>query len=547
MTMRVRAHSALLALLAAVACREPLLVENLNNPETERVFRQPASIEAAIGSSYQVCRNHHNEDNLYEQLMTMSGESYSQLNNFSMGPRGSIPRTPVLNNKSASQAEGGRYGALQRATRFTANAVQALDNLRATDLDGLALDSDEQDQRARAMGFFGVACTLGIVGLAWDSAGSLADLHTIPVDSVPGLKGGHEVVADAISYLDSAIAIATSASTNGGFPTEPEWFGGNSLDADDFARLARSWRARFRAQVARTPTERAAVDWAKVIADAENGITSDLVVEIGGATGWDIEFNHSQMHVSSAWHQLHAMYWGMADVAGGYATEIAKDASARGYFLIVTPDLRWPQGATRAAQRAASPEGADHTDLPYIKNRSGADTPGDPWGATFYNHHRYKYIRNNANAGPYPDFLTAEVDLLAAEGYIRTGQFAQAAAKIDIWRTRAGLPALTGVVTDGDDPVPGGANCVPKVPVAPARNLVCGNIMEAMKWEWRMEMAFNVLGAWFFPSRGWGDLIEGTVLQYPVPVGELDARLLPYYNLGGGGLSSAGPSSYGFP
>jgi hypothetical protein len=537
----------LAALLAAVACREPLLVENLNNPETERVFRQPASIEAAIGSSYQVCRNNHNEDNLYEQYLTMSGESYSQLNNFSMGPRGSIPRTPVLNNKSASQAENGRYGALQRAMRFSANAVQALDNLRANDVDGLALESDEQDQRARAMGFFGIACNLGFVGLGWDSAGSLRDLHQIPVDSVPPLVGGHTVVGDALAYLDSAIAIASNASLNGGFPTESEWFGGNSLSADEFVALARSWKARFRAQVARTPTERAAVNWAEVIADAEAGIEDDLVVDIGGATGWDIEFNHSQMHVSSAWHQLHAMYWGMADVAGGYATEIAKDANARGYFLIVTPDLRWPQGATRAEQRAASPEGSDWTDLPYIKNRSSADTPGDPWGATFYNHHRYKYIRNNANAGLYPDFLKAEVDLLAAEGYIRTGQIAQAAAKIDIWRTRAGLPALTGVVADADDPVPGGANCVPKVPTPPNRTLVCGNILEAMKWEWRMEMAYNVLGAWYFPGRGWGDMIEGTVLEYPVPVDELDARLLPYYNLGGGGRSSHGANTYGFP
>src|SRR5690606_2802339 len=90
-------------------------------------------------------------------------------------------------------------------------------------------------------------------------------------------------------------------------------------------------------------------------------------------------------------------------------------------------------------------------------------------------------------------------------------------------------------------------NCVPKVPQPPNRNVVCGNIMEAMKYEYRMELAYNVVGAWFFPGRGWGDLIADTPLEYPVPVEELDSRLMPYYNLGGGGDSSHGPNSYGFP
>ena len=54
-------------------------------------------------------------------------------------------------------------------------------------------------------------------------------------------------------------------------------------------------------------------------------------------------------------------------------------------------------------------------------------------------------------------------------------------------------------------------------------------------------------GAWFFDSRGWGDLPEGTPLEWPVPNQELDARLLPIYNLGGVGQpSSAGTSTYGY-
>jgi hypothetical protein len=70
--------------------------------------------------------------------------------------------------------------------------------------------------------------------------------------------------------------------------------------------------------------------------------------------------------------------------------------------------------------------------------------------------------------------------------------------------------------------------------------------MEAMKWEKRMETAYIYMGAWFFDSRGWGDLPKDTPLMYPVPVTELDSRLKPYYNLGGGGPASAALGTYRF-
>jgi hypothetical protein len=97
--------------------------------------------------------------------------------------------------------------------------------------------------------------------------------------------------------------------------------------------------------------------------------------------------------------------------------------------------------------------------------------------------------------------------------------------------------------------VPGGTNCVPRVPVKSGATYTtaCGNIFEAMKWEKRMETLFTGWGQWFFDSRGWGDLPEGTPLEYPVPYQEMDARAKPFYNLGGvGGLSAAPVGTYGY-
>jgi hypothetical protein len=61
-----------------------------------------------------------------------------------------------------------------------------------------------------------------------------------------------------------------------------------------------------------------------------------------------------------------------------------------------------------------------------------------------------------------------------------------------------------------------------------------------------METAYTGLGQWFVDSRGWGDLVQGTPLHYPVPFQELDARQKPYYGLGGGGTASAAVGTYGY-
>jgi hypothetical protein len=45
-----------------------------------------------------------------------------------------------------------------------------------------------------------------------------------------------------------------------------------------------------------------------------------------------------------------------------------------------------------------------------------------------------------------------------------------------------------------------------------------------------MELAFMQYGAWYFDSRGWGDLAVGTALQWPVPYQEMDTRNLKLYN-----------------
>jgi hypothetical protein len=544
MTTRLSMVSVLLTMFVVGACSDSLTAKNFNNPDVDRVFQQPASIEQTMGTGYQQCRNRDKTSDMTAQMATMSFESYSQLGNFNMGLRGSLPRSPILNNKSAKQALDAWFAAWSRQGRLQANALKQLDAIREA-TGSSALPTAAGDLRARAMGFFNIGCNLGFLALAYDSAGIFD--HVMESDFVPELSGYQTVMAAAIANIDSAIAVANTAGSDGagGFPTTAGWFSGATLSKERFIEFAYSWRARLQAGVARTPAERQAVNWASVAADAERGLKADLVVSVGGTSGWNLGVQASTFYQDAGWSQITPMIFGFADVSGGYDTWLATNILQRQNFLIVTPDLRFPQGSTRAAQQAASPEPGAYTGFPYLKNRSGADSPGDAWGTSFYEHHRLKYIRNNSSVGLYPEFLKAEVDLLAAEAYIRLGDAAKAAAKINPWRTRAGLPALAGASVT--ETVPGGASCVPRVPSPPNfTSTSCGSMMEAMKWEKRMELAYNYTGAWFFDSRGWGDLAKDTPLMYPVPVDELDARLKGYYNLGGGGVASAALGTYRF-
>jgi hypothetical protein len=550
---------------AVSACDDTLAVQNLVSPDVDRVFATPASIEATIASGFQACHNGHSVNaDLNAQLLVLALESYSQLNNFFMGPRGGIPRSPVTNVRGTNGDHFAAYSRFSRAGRLAVNAVNALDKLTAPPTSG-TLGTTAQNIRARSFAFFNVACNQGFLALMYDSAGVVTP--GMASDVVPPLSDHSLVMANALALLDSAeaIALTTTNGAAGGFPLPDTWLsltGSTHATRDGFIRIIHSFRARFRAGVARTPTERAAVNWNAVLADATTGIQSDFLPNTGGSTGWNVGFIGNQMHVEPGWSQMSLMYFGMADQAGGcYDAQIALPRDQRNPdCLINTLDQRWPAGATRALQRTASPNPTNANSRPYIENRSVQDAPGDPWGWSQYSYFRYKYIRlTSGTQGPWPEFMVPEVNLLAAEAYLRrtNGQpsgatpadVQSAAALIDASRVgRGGLTPLTGVMLNATvQQVPGGASCVPRVPQAPAFNTnACGTLWEALKYEKRMETAYSGFGQWFVDSRGWGDLVDKSPLEYPVPFQELDALQKGYYGLGGGGTSSATLGTYGF-
>jgi hypothetical protein len=48
-------------------------------------------------------------------------------------------------------------------------------------------------------------------------------------------------------------------------------------------------------------------------------------------------------------------------------------------------------------------------------------------------------------------------------------------------------------------------------------------------------------GTAFFDARGWGTLVEGTPIHFPIPARELETLNLPAYTFGGIGGPDAAP------
>jgi hypothetical protein len=548
--MRFFRYLAAAALVTTVTgCSDALEVQNRNNPDRQRVLREPADVEGLASSQFQqvISGTLGNIARVHTGMLTAGLENASGLANNGMGPRGGIPRQPIDNNRgNAYQTE--HFNDFRILSSVARNSADILSRGKA---ETFSLGANRQGDVTRmiAWAHFVAGVANGYLSLTYDSAGVARP--TDAAADIPALEGYAAVNAYALAQFDSALAYTARAGMTalpGGWLTGP---GGAEVSVARFQQVIRSFRARMRANVARTPAEREAVDWQAVIADATAGIDSDLVIRLNPTQGWDYHWLATTLHFRDAnWHQMTPYIIGMADVSGGYDAWLATPRDQRTPFTIVTPDLRFPRGTTRAEQNR--PVADDDTPLPagqYFRNRNpGKDQAAVGWANSQYDHWRFRELANANRVGDLPFFTRAENDMLAAEGHIRRGNIAAAAALIDRYRTRNGLPALTGAVTTREQPVPGGANCVPRVPAGPTfATTACGNIMEAMKWEKRMETAFTTYGGWFFDGRGWGDLPAGTAVHWPVPNQERDARQLPIYNLGGVGQpGGAAAGTYGF-
>jgi hypothetical protein len=544
-----------LGLVAACQADNTLGVTNTDQPDVSRALATPDGIDAVLRGSFSAIFDATHgaagvtAGDLTPAAMGISLESVGSVNNYSMNIRATIPRLPIDNSRGNNTAvENFRdFQTLSARSRTTANAVAALDKLVAG---GGGLSSASANARARSFGFFVIGVANAELALMYDSAAVASP--ALKSTDIPALQDYNAVMTAALAQIDTAINIATAAVTAGNSFTIPDTYlpitGG--LSNPDYVRLARSLKARFRAGVARNPTERAAVSWAAVLADAQAGITQDIVFNLNSSGGWDYWWLN-QMAVGKGWSQMTPYFIGMADTSSGYASWLAADRGARQPFLILTPDKRFPSGETRAAQNASSPATTAQLPSIYFRNRpSGEDTFGENFTNSFYDLTRFYQYRAGSSIGPWVYYSKAEDNLLAAEALIRLGRSTEAVPYVNITRVANGLaPFPAGSNDQTRAPVqPGGSatDCVPRTPTAAGNTLECGTLFESVKYEKRLETLFTGYNAWFTDNRGWGDLPVGSALMWPVPYQEMDARRESFYNSQSGAQWVAASNTYGF-
>ena len=549
---------------------ESLFVGNPNAGDTKRVLGTANDAEALLGTYYRRWSSgvYGSTSNLEGMTNIMSLMNYSSLANNCQNARAPFAGA-TNNNAPGNVCTGEQYRLYQFMAEVNRVASSFLRQVKpvASGGQGLTLGSPARDNRAKAFAEFLRGVSIGYTALMHDSLAVVTD--ATGAEEAEALISAKAAADSAYAALQRALTLTNADATGGdGFPLPATWIPSPTvMNKVEFTRLIRSYRARLRANMARTPAERAAVDWAAVVADAENGITADHLITTHTVTGPGNSWRQQYLSFTT-WHQMPPFLVGMADVSGSYAAWIGQPLGERGgggvSFTMVTPDLRFPQGATRAAQNAdfsiSQCSTAATACKRYFVNRppGGDQNAGLGWGWSNYDFVRFQSWQTAGDAGAARNgntvfFTKAEIDLLRAEGLFRQGSFATAADVVNVTRTRNGLPPITQF--DATSDVPGGStDCVPKVPKAPNFNTVgCGNLWDALKYEKRIETAYTHYAPWYLDGRGWGELPRDTPLFWPVPFQDLQARSRPLDALYGTGIgpgnapnSFSGTSVYGW-
>jgi hypothetical protein len=517
-----------LALFLTAGCAD-LAVDNLNNPDRSRALASPSDVESLIGSAYLqyfTAAQYYNNGNA---LNVAADHGSSSWGNFGMRDISWQPRKTFDNNSSYN------YAGVTEApwTNTYAGVAAAGDGLRAIE-GGLEIgDGGEDTERAKAIGRFAQGVGHCFLAMLFDQAfivDESTDLAAVTPD------GYTTVGAAGLGYLDDAITLSTANS----FTTEPGWFGDATTDVytnTEMVALARSYKARCRALMPRDPTEKAAVEWGLVIGDADNGVTEDFAPFGDGVSNWWSGIK-TLGGSNEGWTRADMHWVGQADVSGGYQAWVSTPVAQRQPFDVDSPDKRLP---------AYPPDDFDEGNGP-SRFTWFAGIPHPPERGTYHLSHYspYHWIDYKESSawdwtGDISELTVTEMNLYMAEGHIRNGNPGAAATLINLTRAHEDHGGLTPVTGAGPVPNEPGGGCVPYPRFDTTQT--CGDLFEAMKYEYLMEVFQVSAGLSWAQLRGWGDLIAGTVIQLPIPGSELETLQLDYYTFGGAGMPGGAPGT----
>jgi hypothetical protein len=433
----------------------------------------PSSIQIGIeATANKIYQNWYQAANNYTgpglSLAVMSDQMTCSWGNSGMRDTSSEPRIAWDNNST--------YGSSGITESFFNSMYSVLADSNGLVAGIIGGSNFSDNDKVEALARFGQAAALGSLAQVFnkvyvsDETGTLND-------------GLAYTYAQAMDLAIQKIDLAIIAADRGDFTLTESQINGNNYSSAEFSKYLNSYAARLLATSARNASERAALDWNKILGYANNGLDFDVTILGDGYLSWYSEWN------------IYMIYPGWARV--DLRTINMMDPSYPDYWP--ASEVTLPPATSVDARLASDYDYLSSQD--FIANR----------GTYHYSSYRYKrydsYTNTNWQAY-HPEFLAAENDLYKAEALMRTGNMSGAAAVLNAG-TRTSRGNLANVAA------------------------VQADVAAAIHYERIVELGQTGLGLAFFEMRGLDLLQSGTLLHFPIPGAALDANSEDNYTFGG--------------
>ncbi len=460
--------------LFVVSCQDfatDLDVENLENPNDKILTSDPVALEALSTSIIQNWfMASHSGNSPAAAMATMADVSSCSWGNFGMRDTSSEPRTAW--NNSTAYGSGGITN-----TYFNAMySVLADANTLATAVaNGTEFDNTPGISMISKLG---QALAIGHLALVFDQVWLSDETGAVLGDKLEGASGYKEAMTFALAKLDEAIAIAKANNISIDESSLP---GGGGANAS-LVGFMNSMGARMLVGNVRNSTQKAEINWDRVLAYANNGITANFDIYMDDINWYDLM------------PKTYLVYPGWARV----------DMRVINLMDPNTPAY-WEDG-TGSLPPATSADARLESDFGYLASNNFRPERGQ------YHYSNYRYSRLDDYISVWTmdvtEFSKSENDMYKAEAMAQKGDFAGAAAVINAGTrtTRGNLPNVAAVSQD---------------------------VLDAIHYERMVEFSFTAPGIGFYEMRKENLLQKGTLLHFPVPGTALEAIPADNYTFGG--------------
>ena len=450
-----------------------LNVDNLENPNDKILTSDPVALEALSTSIFQNWfRATHSTNSPAAAMAVMADISSCSWGNFAMRDTSSEPR--VAFNNSTSYGNSG-------ITNTYFNAMYSIlsdsNTLALAVANGTKFDNPNQ---INMMAKLGQALSLGHLALVFDQVWISDETGVIAGSGTEGSSSYKDAMAIALTKLDEAIALAKNNNISLGDSFIPGGFGANS----SLVAFMNSMGARMSVGNARNKTEKAAIDWDKVLTYANNGLSADFEIYMDDVNWFDLI------------PKTYMVYPGWARV----------DMRLINMMDSNTPDY-WADGVT-SIPAATSADARLASDFQFLGSNNFRPERG------YYHYSNYRYSRYDNYITVWTvnvtEFSASENDMYKAEALANK-------AAADLGGAAAVINAGTRVTRGNLPPV--------------AADLQ--SITDAIHYERMIEFAWTAPGIGFYEMRKENLLQAGTLLHFPVPGKALESIPAPNYTFGG--------------